>query len=114
MEELGFQEIGRHFEHPDSEFFVEFPPGPPSLGRENIIRIDELVMETGILRLILPTDCMKDRLAWYYHDGDRQCLSQAILVSNEHQIDIREIRNWSVGEGKLDEFVKIKHSLRGR
>ena len=113
MEELGFQEAGRHFEHPDSEFFVEFPPGPLSLGEENIIRIVELEMETGILRVISPTDCVKDRLAWYYHDGDRQCLSQAILVSNEHQIDIGEIREWSEGEGKLEEFEKIKAQLEG-
>jgi len=113
MEELGFQETGRHFEHPCSEFFVEFPPGPLSLGEENIIRIDELEMETGILRLISPNDCVKDRLAWYYHDGDRQCLSQAILVSNEHQIDIGEIRKWSEGEGKLEEFEKIKAQLEG-
>jgi len=113
MEELGFQEAGRHFEHPDSEFFVEFPPGPLSLGEENIIRIVELEMETGILRVISPTDCVKDRLAWYYHDGDRQCLSQAILVSNEHQIDIGEIRKWSEGEGKLEEFEKIKAQLEG-
>ena len=113
MEELGFQEAGRHFEHPDSEFFVEFPPGPLSLGEENITRIVELEMETGILRIISPTDCVKDRLAWYYHDGDRQCLSQAILVSNEHQIDIGEIRKWSEGEGKLEEFEKIKAQLEG-
>jgi len=113
MEELGFQETGRHFEHPCSEFFVEFPPGPLSLGEENIIRIDELEMETGILRLISPNDCVKDRLAWYYHDGDKQCLSQAILVSNEHQIDIGEIRKWSDGEGKLEEFEKIKAQLEG-
>jgi len=113
MEELGFQEVGRHFEHPDSEYFVEFPPGPLSLGEENIIRIDELDMETGILRLISPTDCVKDRLAWYYHDGDRQCLSQAILISNEHQIDMSEIRKWSEREGKLDEFEKIKAQLEG-
>jgi len=33
------------------------------LGEENITRIDELEMETGILRLISPTDCVKDRLS---------------------------------------------------
>jgi hypothetical protein len=111
MEELGFQEIGRHFEHPDSEFFVEFPPGPLSLGKEYNIRIDEIEMETGILRVLSPTDCVKDRLAWYYHDGDRQCLSQAILVSSENQIDIDEIRKWSDREGKLEEFKKISSQL---
>jgi hypothetical protein len=114
MEELGFKEVGRHFEHPDTEFFVEFPPGPLSLGEENKIRIDELEMETGILRIISPTDCVKDRLAWYYHYGDRQCLSQAILVSKDHQIDIGEIRKWSEGEGKLEEFEEIKEQLEGR
>jgi hypothetical protein len=113
MEELGFQEMGRHFEHPDSEFFVEFPPGPLSLGEEYNIRIDELEMETGILRVISPTDCVKDRLAWYYHYGDRQCLSQAILVSNDNQIDIDEIRKWSEREGKLEEFEKISAQLEG-
>lgn len=113
MEELGFHEVGRHFEHPDSEFYVEFPPGPLSLGEENVIRIDELEMETGILRVISPTDCVKDRLAWYYHDGDRQCLLQAILVSKDHQIDFGEIRKWSEGEGKLEEFEEIRAQLEG-
>lgn len=113
MEELGFQAMGRHFEHPDTEFFVEFPPGPLSLGEAYNIRIDELEMETGILRVISPTDCVKDRLAWYYHYGDRQCLSQAILVSNDNQIDIDEIRNWSEREGKLEEFEKISAQLEG-
>jgi hypothetical protein len=28
MEELRFREAARHFEHPDSDFLVEFPPGP--------------------------------------------------------------------------------------
>lgn len=113
MEELGFQEVGRHFEHPDSEFFVEFPPGPLSLGEEYINQIEEIEKETGILRIISPTDCVKDRLAWYYYYGDRQCLSQAILVSNENRIDIDEIRNWSEREGKLEEFEKISPQLEG-
>lgn len=113
MEELRFKEVGRHFEHPDSEFFVEFPPGPLSIGEEYIIRINELEMETGILRVISPTDCVKDRLAWYYHDNDRQCLLQAIMVSSEHQIEMNEIRKWSEREGKLEEFEYIKAQFEG-
>ena len=38
MEELGFQVMGRHFEHPASDFYVEFPPGPLSIGEEKIIQ----------------------------------------------------------------------------
>ncbi len=111
MEELGFEEAGRHFEHPQAKFFVEFPPGPLTLGEQDIVSIDEREMETGILRVISPTECVKDRLAWYYHDGDLQCLSQAILVAKDQEVDIDEISRWSKGEGKLDEFERIRADL---
>jgi hypothetical protein len=113
MQELGFHEVGRHFQHPDSEFFVEFPPGPLSFGEEFVTSIDELKTETGVLRIISPTDCVKDRLAWYYHYGDRQCLTQAILVSSNHRVDIDAIRRWSEGEGKLGAFKEIRPQLEG-
>ncbi|MFB3887382.1 MAG: hypothetical protein ACE144_19350 [Thermodesulfobacteriota bacterium] len=34
MLEIGFQEEGRHFRHADTEFLIEFPPGPLSVGEE--------------------------------------------------------------------------------
>jgi len=34
MQVLGFHEEGRHFEHPDTQFFIEFPPGPLAVGKE--------------------------------------------------------------------------------
>jgi hypothetical protein len=111
MEELGFTQVGRHFEHPDSMFFVEFPPGPLSFGEEFDVSIEQRQLETGILRVISPTDCVKDRLAWYYHGGDLQCLSQAVMVAKDHKIDIGEIRKWSRGEGKLEEFERFKAGL---
>jgi hypothetical protein len=55
---------------------------------------------------------VKDRLVWYYHDGDRQCLPQAILVAQDHQIDMDEIREWSDGERKLEEFEEIEAELQ--
>jgi hypothetical protein len=64
-------------------------------------------------RVISPTDCVKDRLAWYYHYGDRQCLAQAILVSRDHRVDLNEIRRWSEAEGKRDEFEEIRQALAG-
>ena len=111
MEQLGFRETGRHFEHSETEFFVEFPPGPLSFGEEHTIDIAEMETETGLLRIISPTDCVKDRLAWFYHSGDRQCLSQAIMVSKDRTIDLEDIRNWSEGGGKLGEFEKIAARL---
>jgi hypothetical protein len=51
---------------------------------------------------------VKDRLAAYYHWGDRQCLEQANLVARENEVDFSELERWSLAEGKLDDFIKIR------
>jgi hypothetical protein len=114
MQELGFHEEGRHFEHPDTQFFVEFPPGPLAVGMEPVKQIDEIKFSTGMLRIISPTDCVKDRLAAYYHWDDLQCLEQAVLVAQANKIDLEEIERWSKSEDKLDEFRRIKGQLTRR
>jgi hypothetical protein len=40
----------------------------------------------------MPTDCVKDRLAAFYHWGDRQGLEQAILVLKTNAIDIDSVK----------------------
>ena len=111
MVELGFMEVGRHFEHPDTDFFVEFPPGPLAIGESYQIELNELELETGRLVLITPTECVKDRLAWYYHTGDKQSLYHAVLVANDQHVDLDEIKKWSEGEGKLEELEKFIEQL---
>jgi hypothetical protein len=111
MAEIGFVEVGRHYKHPDSEFFIEFPPGPLNVGDEPVQKIFEMKYDSGLLKLISPTDCVKDRLASYYHFGDQQCLAQAILVANNQKIDLEEVKRWSRHEGKLREFEQIASRL---
>jgi hypothetical protein len=47
---------------------------------------------------------VKDRLASYFHFGDRQGLIQASMVVKQNEVDIKEIRRWSKGEGQLAKF----------
>jgi hypothetical protein len=112
MTTAGFYEEGRYFRHTDSPFFVEFPPGPLAIGQESVKQTVEKKLSTGILKVISPTDCVKDRLAAYYHWNDQQSLLQAILVTQQNKIDLEEIRRWSQAEGKLEEFEKIKSRLK--
>jgi hypothetical protein len=63
MNDLGFDQKGKFFQHPQTSIFVEFLPGPPSVGQEPIEEILEVRLETGVIRIISPTDSVKDRLA---------------------------------------------------
>jgi hypothetical protein len=111
MEALGFHEENRYFRHPDSDWLVEFPPGPLGVGDEPVKHIDEIETSTGILQIISPTDCVKDRLAWFYHDHDTECLEQAVLVAQAKAVDLVEIKRWSEVEGKSDKFTEIRARL---
>ncbi len=113
MKEIGFSEEGRYFKHQDTEFFIEFPGGPLSVGDEPVKEIVEQELDTGTLRMISSTDCVKDRLAGYYYWDDLQCLDQAVLVASSNEISMEEIERWSKVEGKLEEFNSIKGRITG-
>jgi hypothetical protein len=114
MENIEFLEEGRYFKHRDSKFLIEFPPGPLTVGLEPVKEIDEIKFSTGILRIISPTDCVKDRLAGFYHWGDNQCLAQAVMVAQTNDINMEEIQRWSVAGGKRAEFEKIMDKLKSK
>ncbi|MGA2503157.1 MAG: hypothetical protein ABSG01_03595 [Anaerolineales bacterium] len=111
MKEIGFSEIGRSFEYPGTKFIVEFPPGPLAVGEEPVREISEIEYDTGVLRVISPTECVKDRLVAYYHWGDQQCLSQALLVAKSNKIDMAEIKRWSAVEGMGGKFAIFRDML---
>ncbi len=108
MMKMGFEEPKpRYFIHPDTDHIVEFPPGPLSVGSEPVKEIIEIEYATGILRVISATECVKDRLAAFYHWDDKQSLIQAVLVALTNNVDLDEIKRWSLVEGspeKFDEF----------
>lgn len=109
--EIGFIEKDRYFKHPGTDFIIEFPAGPLAVGGEPVREIEEIVFPTGRLELLSPTDCVKDRLAAFYHWNDRQCLEQALLVAEAKKIDVKEIRRWSAAEDKSVDFEAIRGRL---
>lgn len=111
MEEIGFVEENRYFRHPDTKYVVEFPPGPVGVGEEQVRQIIDLKTSTGTVRIISPTDCVKDRLAGYYHWGDMPCLEQAAWVAQANEVDMDELARWSEREGKRKEFEAVRKRL---
>ena len=112
MLEMGFVQNGRHFSNLDTKYYVEFPSGPPAVGEELIKDIIIKRLSTGTLKIISPTECIKDRLTWYYHDNDLQCLEQAFMVAKNNTFDINEIQRWSKNEGMFEKFKGIKKKFQ--
>lgn len=111
MERLEFQEKGRYFINPETQLFVEFPDGPLSVGEEPVREISEFELSTGTLRVLSPTDCVKDRLCAFYFWNDQQGLAQAVLVAKSQKVDLQEIKRWSKVEGKEQEYEAFKKRL---
>ena len=111
MEKLSFHERGRYFINPETTFFVEFPDGPLSVGEEPVKEVSEFELSTGTLKVLSPTDCVKDRLCAFYFWNDLQGLEQAILVAKSQQVDLKEIKRWSKVERKEKEYKVFTDKL---
>jgi hypothetical protein len=112
--ELGFRPVGgRHFEHPECRaFLIDFPAPPLSLGSDTVGEINSIRTPWGMIHLLNPTDCVRDRLAAYYHWDDPQGLEQALLVARLHNIDLACVGKWSLSENAREKFAAFRSRLR--
>lgn len=109
---IGFSKSsGRHFTHPETEYFVEFPKPPLSIGNMPIKEWATQNNKAGKLQLLTPTHSVMDRLAGYLHWNDKQNLDQAVMVAKKHPIKIREIEKWSKSEGEIEKFEVFRARL---
>ncbi|MFA7083556.1 MAG: hypothetical protein WC141_03365 [Arcobacteraceae bacterium] len=112
MESLGFKEEGKYFTYPDTKFFIEFPSGPLGVGDACVKDINELRTSFGILKLLTPTDCVKDRLAAYYHWDDQQSLVQAVWVSQKNYVNFDNLQKWSELEKSIEKYNNFLNILK--
>jgi hypothetical protein len=74
--------------------------------------VEAIDTDLGTLRLLTPTDCVKDRLANYYYFGDKQCLEQALLVAKAHPINISSLESWHKNEGQTKKLLIFLEKLK--
>lgn len=107
LEPLEFRHTGRPrlsvFEHPNTNWYLEFPPAPLSFGGTYVDPSQCALIDTGFgnLRIITPTHSIMDRLIAAAAWNEPQSLEQALLVA-EHQlkkIDWENLDQWVVSEG---------------
>ncbi|NLO73670.1 MAG: hypothetical protein GX100_06105 [candidate division WS1 bacterium] len=115
LAELGFDRIGRgrEFRRQDCGFYLDFLHPPVAVGGEAVETAQVVHTEWGALPLLTPTDCIKDRLAAYYHWSDPQSLEQAVMIARAQaaQVDLAELERWSKREGHLKKFQVFRIKL---
>lgn len=109
--ELGFTKKNRYFMHEGCPWFVEFVSPPVAIGNEPLYEFSNVVTPLGKIKMLRPVDSVKDRLASFYHWNDKQGLQQAINICLEQEIDLAEVKRWSLHEEKLEKFKIFKELL---
>lgn len=114
MKQIGFVKMGgRHFVHPDCQHIhVEFPGGFLGIGDDNNIKPDEVECEGVKIKILSPTDCVKDRLASYFHFKARECLDQAVIVGKKHPVKLDAIKKWCKNEGADNTYEDFIQGLK--
>jgi hypothetical protein len=109
---LGFERSkDRYFTHPDTDFYVEFPPGPPAVGGTVIREWTKLETPYGAIQILSPTQMVMDRLAAFIHWNDPQALDQAVMVARDHSPEWPALEAWASREGAPEKYEAFKRAL---
>lgn len=83
------------------------------IGEQYPVIPDEITVEGRTLRILSPTDSVKDRLAGYIHWKSRAYLDQALLLcrQQEKRVNLHEIRDWSINEGGFEAYQELMGRL---
>lgn len=122
LEPLGFVHTGSPrlsvFEHPDTQWYLEFSPAPLAFGGHyvDVSQCEVLSTPAGRIRIITPTHSVMDRLIASVVWHEAQSLDLAILVATHQSgsIDWNEIDAWvaSEGIGSTQEVTDFYRALR--
>lgn len=117
MASVGFRRRRDRYVHPRARFYVEFPRGPLAIGGEYRIRPVSRLTAHGRILMLSPTDSCRDRLAAFYHWGDRQSLTVAAWIAARNRVKLTTLKHWSAAEGaaeRFEEFVEEIAKVRRR
>ncbi len=101
------------FVHPDTSYTIDFPRGPLAVGGDYIHETATLKKGDMTLRILSPADCVRDRLAHFYHWGitRRSTPPSPLRPPTVRFINLDLLRSWSSREESLQEFAEFERRL---
>jgi len=105
MAKLGFKVfVHRTFSNKHCPYNITFLPPPITVGDSIVNNVHAIKTKYGKLKMLCPTDCVRQRLSVYYRFADKNALKDAIGVAKLRKIDLEFVRKWSSWEWALDKF----------
>jgi len=117
MARLGFRPNGhRSFSSGSCRYSIALTPMPVSIGDDPVGSFASVRTAAGALKLLTPTDCVRQRLSMYYRWGDRKGLEEAVRVARRQRskVDMESVRRWSEWEWASDKFSEFERMLSAR
>ena len=71
-------------------------------------------MNKQIIKILSPTDCIKDRLASYIHFKSRDTFDQAVLVAQSQSFQSEKVKNWCQSENATEVYEEFTKALKKR
>jgi hypothetical protein len=105
LAEIGFLPEGRIYINKNARYSVDILSPPLTIGAEKISSTQAIKVNRMELRLLTPTDSVRDRLAAFYFWKDLQALEQALMVARDNDVDLDLVKKWSRKEGELEKFA---------
>jgi hypothetical protein len=113
LSNLGFTQKTRHYTHPDCKhLYLEFASFPASIGDDTNIKPASVDVNGIKIKIFTPTDCVRDRLASYIHFKANDCLDQAAMVAQKHNINYKKVKDWCVKEGTPSAFDDLMEKIK--
>ncbi|MCG2811083.1 MAG: hypothetical protein L6428_06470 [Candidatus Aminicenantes bacterium] len=109
---IGFAPEGRIYVNSKVKYSIDILNPPLSIGGEKITATNTIAVKKMQLKLLTPTDSVRDRLAAFYFWNDLQALEQALMVARDNEVDLAGIRRWSKKENEMEKFKFFQKKLR--
>lgn len=108
---IGFRRHLDEYRHELTDYVVEFPRGPISLGHD--LRIKPVLMKAGRARVpaLSATDSCRDRLMHFFAWNDPQAFDAAIAIALRNPVNLSGIRRWSASEGMTSQYELFREQL---
>jgi len=114
--EIDFHKTGTRnfFKHPECDhILIEFMSSPVAIGEDYNIEPTSVKVDKVIIKILSPTDCIKDRLASYIYFNAKECLDQALLVAKAQPYVLNSVKKWCDQEGEKAQkaYIEFKELL---